>query len=102
MELDETGNLHVAHLGMRQVQVVSPEGKVIRRDLDGNLTTSNVAFADPKMDKLLVTGGNPGALFRLDLGVRGLTILPALGQVDGASPTEMRPDPLATTPSDRL
>jgi hypothetical protein len=42
------------------------------------LTTSNVAFAGPAMDRLYVTGGEPGALFRLDLpGVRGLTILPA-------------------------
>jgi gluconolactonase len=75
--LDAEGNLYVAHYGMRQVQVVSPEGKVVRRYPGGNLTTSNVAFAGPKMDQLYVTGGDPGALFRLDLGVKGLTILPA-------------------------
>lgn len=74
--LDAEGNLYVAHYGMGQVQVVSPEGKVIRRYPGGNLTTSNVAFAGPKMDWLYVTGGTPGALFRLDLGVEGLTILP--------------------------
>ncbi len=38
------------------------------------------------MDKLFVTGGNPGALFRLDLGVGGLAILPAPDRVDGALP----------------
>jgi gluconolactonase len=76
--LDAAGNLYVAHYGMRQVQVVSPEGKLIRRYPGGNLTTSNVAFAGPRMDQLYVTGGVPGALFRLDLpGVKGLTILPA-------------------------
>jgi gluconolactonase len=76
--LDAAGNLYVAHYGMRQVQVVSPEGKLIRRYPGGNLTTSNVAFAGPAMDKLYLTGGDPGALFRLDLqGVKGLTILPA-------------------------
>ena len=74
--LDAEGNLYVAHYGMRQVQVVSPEGKVIRRYPGGNLTTSNVAFAGPNMDQLYVTGGEPGALFRLDLGVKGLKILP--------------------------
>jgi gluconolactonase len=75
--LDAEGNLYVAHYGMRQVQVISPEGKVIRRYPGGNLTTSNVAFAGTRMDQLFVTGGEPGALFRLDLpGVRGLTILP--------------------------
>jgi gluconolactonase len=75
--LDAEGNLYVAHYGMRQVQVVSPEGQVIRRYPGGNLTTSNVAFAGPRMDQLYVTGGEPGALFRLDLaGVKGLTILP--------------------------
>ena len=62
---------------MRQVQVVSPEGKLLRRYPGGNLTTSNVAFAGPDMDRLYMTGGEPGALFRLDLpGVKGLTILP--------------------------
>ncbi len=74
--LDAEGNLYVAHYGMRQVQVVSPKGEVIRRYPGGNLTTSNVAFAGPDMDRLYVTGGDPGALFRLDLGVKGLVILP--------------------------
>jgi len=74
--LDAEGNLFVAHYGMRRVQVVSPEGKVIRSYPGGNLTTSNVAFAGPKGDQLYVTGGDPGALFRLDLGVKGLVILP--------------------------
>jgi gluconolactonase len=75
--LDARGNLFVAHYGMRQVQVISPTGEVIRRYPGGNLTTSNVAFAGPKRDTLYVTGGEPGALFRLDLGVEGLKILPA-------------------------
>jgi gluconolactonase len=75
--LDAAGNLFVAHYGMRQVQVVSPEGKLLRQYPGGNLTTSNVAFAGRSMDRLYVTGGEPGALFRLDLpGGRGLTILP--------------------------
>jgi gluconolactonase len=75
--LDAQGNLYIAHYGMRQVQVVSPEGKLIRRYPGGNLTTSNVAFAGPEMDQLYLTGGDPGALFRLDLpGVKGLMILP--------------------------
>ena len=82
--LDAAGNLYVAHYGMRQVQVLDPQGKLIRRLPGGNLTTSNVAFAGPRMDQLFVTGAlgksdsSQGALFRLDLaGVRGLTILPA-------------------------
>ena len=74
--LDADGNLYIAHYGMRQVQVVRPDGEVIRRYPGGNLTTSNVAFAGPKMDQLYLTGGQPGALFRLELGVQGLTILP--------------------------
>ena len=74
--LDAAGNLYVAHYGIRQVQVVNPEGLIIRRYRGGNLTTSNVAFAGPGMDQLYVTGGDPGALYRLDLGVKGLVILP--------------------------
>src|SRR5262245_29981996 len=82
--LDSEGNLYVAHYGMRQVQVISPKGEVIRRYPGGTLTTSNVAFGGKDMNELYVTGalgmeqGSKGALFRLDLkGVRGLTILPA-------------------------
>lgn len=75
--LDAEGNLYVAHYGMREVQVIDPHGKVIRHYPGGNLTTSNVAFGGPKLDQLYVTGGDPGSLFRLDLGVKGLAILPA-------------------------
>lgn len=74
--LDAAGNLYIAHYGMKTVQVVSPEGKLLRSYPGGNLTTSNVCFAGPNHDQLFVTGGEPGALFRLDLGVRGLGITP--------------------------
>ncbi|MBV8858167.1 MAG: SMP-30/gluconolactonase/LRE family protein [Acidobacteria bacterium] len=79
MCLDADGNLYVAHYGMRQVQVVSPAGKILRRYGAGNLTTSNVAFGGPRRDQLYVTGAlgdekaSPGGLFRLDLkGVKGV------------------------------
>jgi gluconolactonase len=82
MCLDEQGNLFVAHYGMRQVQVISPAGKILRRYPGGNLTTSNVAFGGPRMDQLYVTGAlgeektTKGGLFRLDLkGAKGLKIL---------------------------
>ncbi|MGH9943577.1 MAG: SMP-30/gluconolactonase/LRE family protein [Pyrinomonadaceae bacterium] len=83
MCLDRDGNLFVAHYGMRQVQVLSPMGKILRRYPGGNLTTSNVAFGGPRMDQLYVTGAlgdektSRGALFRLNLkGAAGLKILP--------------------------
>src|SRR6185369_1828141 len=44
MCLDAAGNLYVAHYGMKQVQVLSPEGKLLASLPGGNLTTSNVAF----------------------------------------------------------
>jgi len=81
MCLDAAGNLYVAHYGMKQVQVLDPQGKLIRRYAGGNMTTSNVAFGGPNHDQLFVTGGlgaetGAGGLFRLDLGVKGLVILP--------------------------
>jgi gluconolactonase len=83
MALDEAGNLYVAHYGMRTVQVVSPDGTLLRSYPAGNLTTSNVAFAGPEMDQLYITGAltdeqtSKGALWRLDLkGVHGLRLLP--------------------------
>jgi gluconolactonase len=82
MCLDAGGNLYVAHYGMRQVQVLGPDGKLLRRYAAGNLTTSNVAFGGPRMDQLYVTGAigdektSKGGLFRLDLkGVKGLKTL---------------------------
>jgi gluconolactonase len=82
MCLDQAGNLYVAHYGMKQVQVIDPSGKVIRRYAAGNQLTSNVAFGGPKRDQLFVTGaiefsGKPGAVFRLDLNVAGRQVLPA-------------------------
>ena len=47
MCLDAAGNLYLAHYGMQQVQVLSPEGKLLRRYPGGNVTTSNVAFGGP-------------------------------------------------------
>lgn len=82
MCLDAAGNLYVAHFGMRQVQVLDPKGKLIARLPGGNLTTSNVAFGGPSLEQLFVTGalskaeGGKGAVFRLDLGVKGLRVLP--------------------------
>jgi gluconolactonase len=81
MCLDAAGNLYVAHYGMKQVQVLSPDAKLIARYDGGNVTTSNVAFGGPKMDQLFVTGGlgkeaGQGGLFRLDLGVKGQVVLP--------------------------
>lgn len=82
MCLDAAGNLYVAHYGMKQVQVLSPAGKLLRTYDGGNQLTSNVAFGGPNHDQLFVTGsikadGKPGAVFRLDLGVKGAVVLPA-------------------------
>jgi gluconolactonase len=81
MCLDAKGNLYVAHYGMKQVQVLDPQGKLIRQYDGGNQLTSNVAFGGPNHDQLFVTGaiqpdGKPGAVFRLDVGVKGRVILP--------------------------
>lgn len=81
MCLDAQGNLYVAHYGMRQVQVLDPHGKLLRSYPGGNRQTSNVAFGGPNSDQLFVTGGinadgNPGGVFRLDLGVPGRAVLP--------------------------
>lgn len=74
--LDSEGRLYVAHYGMRQVQVISPQGEIIRRYRAGNLLTSNVAFAGEGLKTLLVTGalnaeGKPGGLFKLAVDVAG-------------------------------
>lgn len=81
MCMDAMGNLYLAHYGMRQVQVLNPDGFLIRSFSSGNLTTSNCAFGGSNLDRLFVTGSiekqdGVGGIFRLDLGVPGLDILP--------------------------
>jgi gluconolactonase len=60
---------------------VIPGGNLIARYHGGNITTSNVAFGGPHMTQLFITGGlgaqsGAGGVFRIDLGVKGLVILP--------------------------
>jgi gluconolactonase len=82
MCLDAGGNLYVAHFGTGVVDVIDPAGKHLRTLDAGNIACSNVAFGGPKRDQLFVTGGlgpigkAEGAVFRIDLGVKGLGILP--------------------------
>jgi gluconolactonase len=82
MALDEDGDLFVAHYGMHTVQVLNPQGKLVRSYPAGNLTTSNVAFSGPHMDQLYITGAlgdektSTGAVWRVDLkGIHGLKLL---------------------------
>jgi len=75
MALDADGRLWVAHYGMKSVHVLGTDGALLATYDGGNVTTSNVAFAGPRFDQLYVTGGTPGALFRLDVGVRGHRLL---------------------------
>ena len=75
MALDQDGRLWVAHYGMQAVHVLSPDGELLRTYDGGNVTTSNVCFGGPRFDQLYITGGEPGALFRLDVGVPGLPLL---------------------------
>ena len=73
MCLDGGGNLYVAHFGLGKIEVLDPQGKILRRYEAGNMTCSNVVFGGPDKDNLYVTGAlqdrsSAGALFRLDLG----------------------------------
>lgn len=71
---DAAGRLWIAHFGTRSVKVLSKDGKLLASYPAGNETTSNLAFGGPKGDQLFVTGGSPGCLYRLDVGVKGLPL----------------------------
>lgn len=80
--LDTAGNLYVAQSGTKQVQVLDPTGKVVARYDSGNVAIISVAFGGPKLDQLFTAGGlarpsGDGGVFRIDLGVKGLPILPS-------------------------
>ncbi len=74
---DAFGNLYIAYPRTREVLVLGPEGQRVRRYLIGS-PTSGLCFGGPYLDQLYVTVCEPGALMRLNLGVRGLDLRPAL------------------------
>jgi gluconolactonase len=76
MTLDAVGRLFIAHNGCGRVEVLSADGVLLRRYAAGNRLASNVAFGGPELGHLYVTGSpveksGAGALFRLELGIRG-------------------------------
>lgn len=70
---DAEGNLYVAHLGMGQVQVLNPQGKLIRSLPAGQEWVSNLCFGGPDGQMLYMTGCPQGQLrqtgivYKLDL-----------------------------------
>jgi gluconolactonase len=74
--LDASGNVYVAYPKMKDVLVLDSEGQPVRRYPIGN-PTSGLCFGGPYLDQLYVTVCEPGALMRLNLGVRGLDLRPA-------------------------
>ncbi len=75
--LDASGRLWVAHYGMQAIQVLSPQGQLLATYHGGNRLTSNLCFAGPNFATVYTTGGEPGGLFRLDVNVPGLKLLPS-------------------------
>ena len=73
---DASGNLYVAYPKMKDVIVLGSEGQPVRRYPIGN-PTSGLCFGGPYLDQLYVTVCEPGALMRLNLGVRGVDPRPA-------------------------
>ena len=72
---DTAGRLWVAHYGMKAIHVLSPDGELLHTYNGGNRLTSNLCFAGPNLDIVYTTGGEPGGVFRLDVGVTGLRLL---------------------------
>jgi len=82
LAVDTKGNIYVAHLGMEAVQVLAPDGSLLRSLPAGNYDASNLVFGGPRLDQLYITGAighrskAPGRVFRLDLpDVEGVSSL---------------------------
>lgn len=71
MAFGADGNLYIAERGTGAVMVVDPEGKIVGRLPAGGDLPSNVAFWDTS---LYVTEDETAAVYRLDIGVRGLPL----------------------------
>ena len=67
LKVDEAGNLWVAHYGMGSVQVLSPEGRLLRTIGTGMPLTSNLCLCGA--GEIVVTGGSgepgPGAVVKI-------------------------------------
>ncbi len=68
MDFGADGNLYVAHYGKSAVAVIAPTGEVIEELPVSGKNPTNVAFWD---DSLYVTETETGAVYRLDIGVKG-------------------------------
>ncbi len=66
MAFGDDGNLYVAHFGAGVVDVVAPNGDIVRSLPSGGPTPTNVAFW---ARSLYVTEGKGGSIYRLDIGV---------------------------------
>lgn len=67
MAFGADGNLYVAHFASGFVQVIAPDGTLVRSLVAGGPTPTNVAFWQ---DSLYVAEGTSGSVYRLDIGVR--------------------------------
>ena len=65
----DSGNLYVTLFGRGQVAIVDPEGKIIDRLRVPGLFPTNVIFLN---SSLLVCEGQTGAIWRLDIGEKGI------------------------------
>ncbi|MDF9798509.1 gluconolactonase [Catalinimonas alkaloidigena] len=74
---DEDGNLFVAHLGTGKIQVLDPQGKLMRSLPAGQLWVSNLTFGGPDGNTLFTTGCpkqqimETGVVYQLDLSLAG-------------------------------
>ena len=76
MAVGADGNLYVTHRDTGIIAVIDPAGRLIARLPAGGSLPSNVAFWD---EALYVTEDETGAVYRLDIGVRGQTLFHQLG-----------------------
>jgi len=66
MAFGDNGSLYVAHFGAGVIDVVAPNGEVLRALPSGGPTPTNVAFYERS---LYITEGKGGSIYRLDIGV---------------------------------
>ena len=71
MCFDASGHLYVTHLASSHVFRFDADGREVARIQVGGTHPTNVCFAGPSLDQLLVTVDDAGELQRIDLGTEG-------------------------------
>jgi gluconolactonase len=71
IDIDENGNLYVAHFGGKSLYIISPEGKIIQKIETPGKKPSNTEFGGSELKTLYLTEDETNALYSIKTKIPG-------------------------------